>query len=85
MRNKRLHTPSPSKEEVDRGLRRFSIVEDLTPPAFAMLKGLQGEEVVSKVWAAGGRILFTTRGCDRVHVVKSVFDSVADVLSNINI
>lgn len=85
MRNKRLHLPRPTKEEVDTGIRRFNIVEDLTPPAYSLLRELQREESITKAWSAGGRLLFTVRGNDRVHSVKSVFDSVPDILANIKI
>lgn len=34
MKNKRLHTPGPPKEEKDLGILRYTIVKDLTPPAF---------------------------------------------------
>ncbi len=83
MKNKRLHTPLPTKEEMDAGLRKFSIVEDLTPPAYSKLRELQREESVSKAWASGGCLHFTTRGSDRVHTVKSVFDPIVDILAKI--
>lgn len=38
MKNKRLHMPMPSKEEKDIGIQRFTIVDDLTPPAYKKLR-----------------------------------------------
>ncbi len=85
LRNKRLHTPPPTKEEADIGIRKFSIVEDLTPPAYSKLRELQQEESVTKSWAAGGKLHFVVRGNDRVHTVKSVFDPITTILAKVSI
>ncbi len=83
MKNKRLHIPSPSKEEKDLGIERFSIVEDLTPPTFNKMRELQKEESVVKTWTIGGKIFFTVRGDSKIHTVKSVFDPVTTILAKI--
>ena len=52
------------------------MVEDLTPANHTMLKDLQNDDRVSKVWSVDGRIRFVLSGDDQsVKKVKSVFDS----------
>jgi hypothetical protein len=81
LKNKRLGMPSPLQEEKDMGILRFNISEDLTPPSFKMVKELNRQEEVSKVWTVDGRIRFVKRGSQTVHRVRSVFDSVEEILA----
>jgi hypothetical protein len=74
LRHKRNNIPSPSDDEKRSGTKSYSLVEDLTSPTFRMLKLLQADERVSKVWSADGQLKFTLRGeSNTVHRVKSVF------------
>lgn len=84
MRNKRLHIPTPPKEEKDLGIQRYNIVEDLTPPAFKKLREVLEEESVTKAWTVNGVIKFTARGDTKVHTVKSVYDPISVILANIS-
>jgi hypothetical protein len=54
LRNKRLATPT--SQEKDLGILRFTIEEDLTPPCFKLLRDLQRNEDDVKVWTVDGRI-----------------------------
>jgi hypothetical protein len=81
MRNKRQATPAPTREEKDLGINRFIISEDLTPPCFKLLKELQRNEDVGKVWTVDGRIRWMLKDSNSIHRVKSVFDSVDSIIS----
>jgi hypothetical protein len=81
MRNKRQVTPAPTREEKDLGITRFIIAEDLTPPCFKLLKDLQRNENVGKVWTVDGRIRWMLKESNTIHRVKSVFDSVESIIS----
>jgi hypothetical protein len=50
MRAKRESTPPPSEAERALGVKRFIVLEDLTPPTFKKLKELQNCEEISKAW-----------------------------------
>ena len=80
---KKMNTPPPSQEEKDMGIQRYSVMEDLTPQAYAKLREIQKEEVVEKAWTVGGRIKFIVRGNQRIHTVRSVFDPITVILANI--
>jgi len=60
--------------------KRIVIVEDLTPPAYSLLKGLQAHSRVNKVWSTNGQIYFTCDGQATVIKAKNIFASVADCL-----
>jgi hypothetical protein len=81
MRNKRQATPAPSREEKDLGITRFIISEDLTPPCFKLLKDMQRNEDVGKVWTVDGKIRWMLKDSNTIHRVKSVFDSVEMIIS----
>jgi hypothetical protein len=81
VRNKRQATPAPSQAEKDLGILRFNIAEDLTPPCFKLLKDLQRNEDVGKVWTVDGRIRWMFKDSNVIHRVKSVFDSVDSIIS----
>ncbi len=73
--------PSPTQEEKDIGIVRFSIVEDLTPQAYSKLKELIKEEAVEKAWTVNGRIKFLVRGSKKIHTVISVYDQITEILA----
>jgi hypothetical protein len=81
LKNKRQHTPAPSNEEKQAGILRFSIMEDLTPQCYKLLRELQKSEAVSKAWTTEGRIRFIVRGSETVQKVKSVFDLAHDIIN----
>ena len=81
LRNKRLNMPSPSDAEKLSGVKRFIIVEDLTSANHKMLRDLQGDERVEKVWSVDGRLRLVLNGEDKsVKKVKSVFDTVESII-----
>jgi hypothetical protein len=82
LKNKRTSLPTPLVSERDAGIRRYMLVEDLTPANYNMLKQLHSCEEVEKVWSIEGRIRFKKRGQDTVLKVKSVFDSVDTIVFN---
>jgi hypothetical protein len=81
LKNKRQHTPAPSNQEKQAGILGFSIMEDLTPQCYKLLRELQKSEEVTKAWTTEGRIRFIIRGSDNVHKVKSVFDLAHAIIS----
>ena len=46
----RKHIPAPGDSEKSTGIRRFILVEDLTPEAHSLLKALQKDSRAEKVW-----------------------------------
>ncbi len=83
LRNKRNNVPLPSREEQLAGTKRYSVVEDLTAPTFKLLTAMRSDERVARAWTRDGRIKFTLVDNDTVFSVKSVFDTVDILLSNI--
>jgi hypothetical protein len=81
LKNKRLGLPAPPREELDMGIVRYSISEDLTAPCYKLVKELHRHEEVAKVWTVDGKIRIIKRGSQSVFRVKSVFDSVDSILS----
>jgi hypothetical protein len=82
LRNKKNSLPTPQMSERDAGIRRYMLVEDLTPANYNMVKLLHNREEVSKVWSIEGRIRFKKHGQDTIFKVKSVFDSVESIVNN---
>ena len=82
LRNKRDNTPAPNAIERKAGSVGFFISEDLTPLTFKLLRDLQRQQSVDKAWTVDGRIRYVRTGdADRkVYKVKSIFDSVTDIL-----
>jgi hypothetical protein len=81
LRHKKNNLPSPSDDEKRSGIKSYLLVEDLTSPTFRMLKLLQADERVNKVWSADGRLKFTLRSdSDTIHRVKSVFLPVEKII-----
>ncbi len=79
MKNRRC-VPPPSDGEKKDGLRNFTLVEDLTPEAFSLLRALQQDDRTHKVWSVNGIIHFTKPGGSGYSRVKNVFDSVDSIL-----
>jgi hypothetical protein len=82
LRNKRTNTPAPAEAERSEFVKRFSIVEDLTTPTYKLLRMLQDDERVSKVWTVEGRIrLVLTANPNNIIKLKSVFEPIDKILS----
>jgi hypothetical protein len=74
LRHKRNNVPSPSDDEKRNGIKSYILAEDLTSSTFRMMKQLQADERVCKVWSAEGRLKFTLHSdVNTIHRVKSVF------------
>jgi len=83
LKNKKASTPPPTEAERFAGSKRFVLVEDLTSANHRMLKDLQNDERVSKVWSVDGRIRFVLSGQDEsIKRVKSVFDTPDSVIQS---
>jgi hypothetical protein len=80
MRNKKSSLPTPTTTERDAGIRRYMIVEDLTPANFQMLKLLKNREEVDKIWTIEGKLRLKLKGHENIVKIKSVFDSVESIL-----
>ena len=82
MKNKK-ELPKPTSDENTAGITRFILVEDLTPDNHRALAALSKSKLTGKVWSVDGRIKFTKADRpDVVKSVKSVYDSVAKMLSD---
>jgi hypothetical protein len=76
-RNKRRAMPDPSEAELAMGILRFSMVEDLTPATFSMLRELREDDRVFRAWTTEGKIRFTLNTDKNVVVrVSSVYDPI---------
>ncbi len=82
LRNKRDNTPALNAIERKAGSVGFFISEDLTPLTFKLLRDLQRQQSVDKAWTVDGHIRYvrTGDGDRKVYKVKSIFDSVTDIL-----
>jgi len=68
--------PSPSEAERAAGIRRFAVVEELTPLTFKYLKQLRECREVERAWTVNGQILYILNG-DQLRTVRrisSIFD-----------
>ena len=83
LKNKKASIPSPTTQERAAGIKRFVLVEDLTPPTYKKLTELLGDDRVEKAWSVEGRLRFVLMGNDKgVKKVKSVFDSVDQIVTS---
>ncbi len=73
---KKENTPNPSDVEKALGVKRFILVEELTPASYKKLRELSLDERVERVWSAGGHLRFILREDKSLRLVKSVFESV---------
>jgi len=79
-RYKSKHLPPPNTVEKAAGAKRFYVVEDLTKATHKLLKLLQADERVAKVWSMDGFIRFTRTGDDTIRRVSNVFEAVDKIL-----
>ena len=73
--------PPPSDGEKKDGIRRFVLVEDLTPEAHSLLKALQQDTRTEKVWSINGQICYTRPGIPGFKKVRNIFDPLEAILS----
>lgn len=75
--------PEPSESEKKSGITRFHVAEDLTTPAFNLLMDLRAHEKVERAWTTEGQVRFTLKNDKNsyVHKVKSVFDSIDNIIA----
>ncbi len=76
----RRNIPPPPDSEKDAGIRRYVLVEDLTPDAHKLLKQLQADSRTDKVWSVNGQIFFSRPGVSGATKVKSVFSTLETIL-----
>ena len=81
LKHRRQHMPAPSEGEKSARVKRFVLVEDLTPPAHKLLKALQADSRTEKVWSVNGQICFSVPNKKGYKKVRSVFDSLDIILS----
>jgi len=85
LKNKKTSISSPTTQERAAGIKRFVLVEDLTPPNYKKLSELLGDERIEKAWSVEGRLRFVLAGNDKsVKKVKSVYDSVDSIVSSVS-
>jgi hypothetical protein len=81
--SKRDSLPNPSDAEKALGLKKFLLVEDLTPPTFSFLKLLKDDSRVARAWTVDGQIRYIVEG-DKDNIirkVKSIFNTVDSLFS----
>lgn len=78
LKNRRAITAANPGEA---GSKRVIVVEDLTQPAHKLLKELQGDSRVEKVWSVNGQIHYSRVGVAGYKKVKNIFDSIDTILS----
>jgi hypothetical protein len=81
LRNKKNNIPMPTDEEKSAGAKRYIIAEDLTGPSFRMLRYLQADDRVSKVWSAEGQIRYVLKSDPTIKKVTSVYLTVDQILA----
>jgi hypothetical protein len=83
LRSKKEFLPAPSAAERAGGIKRYSMVEDLTKPTHQLFRELIADERVGAVWTVDGRIRFIRSGdeSNRVLKVPSPFTSVEELLN----
>jgi hypothetical protein len=70
--------PNPTDAEKAAGLKKFLLVEDLTPTTFAFLKLLKEDKRVERAWTVDGQIKFIKAG-DKENVickVQSIYNTI---------
>ena len=78
-------TPAPTEAERAAGIKRFILMEDLTPANHIMLKDLQSDNRVDKVWPVDGRIFFVLVGQEQsIKYVKSVSETPDSIILSAN-
>jgi hypothetical protein len=84
LRNKKAGMPAPSMADSACGIKRFTIVEDLTRDSLKTLKNLAADERVGKAWSMDGLIRFTLASdkAGTVKRVKSIYDPIDTIIAN---
>ena len=59
---------------------KYPIYEDLTKPAFQLLRALADDQRTGAVWSVGGTIKYKLAGSSEVRRVTCVLDSIEDIL-----
>ena len=75
----RKHIPAPV-EDSQLGVKRYVLVEDLTPEALSLFRSLQRDERTEKVWTLNGVIHYTKPGISGFSKVKNIFDPLDTIL-----
>ncbi len=70
----------PPEGERTAGVRRYIVVEDLTPDAHHLLKLLQADDRTDKVWSTNGLIFFSRPGVTGTNKVKNIYDPIDTIL-----
>lgn len=72
--------PSPNPCERSIGAKRFFLVDDLTKHNHRLLKNLQANESVDKVWSTDGQIKFIKKDDQTVYRVRDTHASFDEIL-----
>jgi hypothetical protein len=70
LRNKKAGLAPPPETDLRIGIKKFTIVEDLTGDNFKMLRSLAGDPRVAKAWSIDGNIRFTLANDSSGYVKK---------------
>ena len=82
-KSKREALPQPMGSEVEAGLRRFHLAEDLTQVTLDFLKELREHQSVERAWTTDGEVRYTKKGdpTNFVFKVKSISSNINTLLS----
>jgi hypothetical protein len=83
LRNKKEGLASPPEADQRAGIKKYTVVEDLTGDTFKCLRALASDTRVAKVWSIDGNLRFTLTGdaSGSVKKVKSVYDPIDSIIS----
>ena len=76
----RKQIPAPGDSDRRSGIKRYILVEDLTPEAHSLLKAMQKDSRTDKVWTLNGTIHFSRPGVEGFSKVKNIFDTLDVIL-----
>ena len=78
---KKKNMPSPTMAERVQGIEFFSASPDLTKLNYSVMKGLNMDNRVSKVWSLDGKLKYTLVGNTFVYTVECVLDSINNIIT----
>jgi hypothetical protein len=81
-KSKKNATPKPSQAEIDSGITRFHLAEDLTPDTYEFLLTLRQHEKIERAWTTDGQVRYIKKNDSTgfVHKVKSIYDNINTML-----
>jgi hypothetical protein len=82
LRNKKEGLAPPPEADQRAGIKKYTVVEDLTGDTFKCLRALASDSRVSKAWSIDGNLRFVLAGdaSSTIRKVKSVYDPIDSII-----